>query len=425
MADGSVSFLIDVYHKDYGRFLQATGIKVDPKNRKLYKQSKADVLDKIRIIEKDLQFDAAALFNRKAKSTEDFVEFFRSSIQKKMSSSAEVNALKKVVAFSGGVVLFDRLTPGWLEQFKAHLLNDGISQNTAKLYFSVIRHAIRQAWMQGYIREDFTGKVATIKPTDIQRHFCTLEDIELLSRTLCEDDMVKLAFLFACFSGLRISDIEQLRWDKISLVDGAPFIQYQQQKTKQFERCPIPEQAVKILMNVKELHLLVAPDGDERVFILPCRAVIGHILYTWGSRAGFSWKLHFHASRHTMATLMLTAGSDLYTVSKQLGHRDIATTQKYSRLIDSKRVAEVQKLPMLSQVIELQPDALLPSSTLSMPEEISQPKPAVATQPGSITEALQMKGEKIAKALSLRLNAAEKYEFNGKEFTALELALEV
>lgn len=90
--------------------------KANQKKRKLPAPSKADVLDKIRIIEKDLQFDAAALFNRKAKSTEDFVEFFRSSIQKKTSSSVEVNALKKVVAFTGGVVLFDRLTPGWLEQ---------------------------------------------------------------------------------------------------------------------------------------------------------------------------------------------------------------------------------------------------------------------------------------------------------------------
>jgi hypothetical protein len=49
-------------------------ITVNPKHRKLYNQSKADVLDKIRIIEKDLQFDAAALFNRKAKSVEDFIE---------------------------------------------------------------------------------------------------------------------------------------------------------------------------------------------------------------------------------------------------------------------------------------------------------------------------------------------------------------
>ncbi len=80
MADGNISFLIDVYHKDYGCFLQSTGIKTNQKNRKLYNQSKVEVLDKIRIIEKDLQFDAAALFNRKAMSVEDFVEFFRSVV---------------------------------------------------------------------------------------------------------------------------------------------------------------------------------------------------------------------------------------------------------------------------------------------------------------------------------------------------------
>ena len=46
-------------------------------------------------------------------------------------------------------------------------------------------------------------------------------------------------------------------------------------------------------------------------------------------------------------------------------------------------------------------------------------------QPGSVTEALRAKGEKVAAALSLKQNAAGKYVFNGKEFTALELALEV
>ncbi len=55
-------------------------LQVEQKNRKPYKELKTDVLNKIRIIEKDLQFDAAALFNRKAKSSADFVEFFRGSL---------------------------------------------------------------------------------------------------------------------------------------------------------------------------------------------------------------------------------------------------------------------------------------------------------------------------------------------------------
>ena len=424
MADGNITFLIDVYHKDYGRFVQSTGIKENPKNRKAYNQAKAEILDKVRIIEKDLQFDAAAVFERRAKAAEDFVEFLRSSTQK-MNYSAEVNAMKKVVAFSGGVVPFEKLNAAWLEQFKNHLLKDEISQNTAKLYFGIVRGSIRQAWRQGYIHEDFTGKVASIKPTDIKRHFLTLEEIETLSKAFCEDEMVKNAFLFACFTGLRVSDIELLQWGKVSFVDGAPFIEYQQKKTKQYENCPIPEQAVKILMDVKKIHPLFAPDGDERVFIMPCRAVLGQILHVWGRRAGLSWQLHFHSSRHTMATLMLTAGSDIYTVSKQLGHKDIATTQKYSRLIDSKRVAEVNRLPVFSRISEPQAIAISPLSTASSAEGILPPEPATESKTGSIADALQAKGEKIARSLSLIKNSQGKYEFNGREYSAIELAMEV
>ncbi|MEI6848161.1 MAG: site-specific integrase, partial [Chlorobiaceae bacterium] len=290
-------------------------------------------------------------------------------------------------------------------------------------YLGVIKKIIKKAWREGYIREDFTGKVACIKKTDIHRRFCTFEEVEALSRARCDHEMVKHAFLFSCFSGLRLSDIELLTWDTISLVNGAPFIQFQQKKTRQFENCPLPEQAVKILTEVKRIHPRYAPDGSNKVFILPDRSSIGIMLKIWGGRAGLSWSLHFHASRHTMATLMLTAGSDIYTVSKQLGHRDIATTQKYSRLIDTKRVAEVQRLPVLSA--QPQPVETVPLMIEAKHEEKMQQEPVLASQAGSIAEALQVKGEKIASALSLQRNGEGKYLFNGKEYSAVELALQV
>jgi len=332
LAGGEVAFYIDVYHGELGRFSVKTGLKENTKNKKEFSTAKAEAEDQRRGYEKDFQADPAGLFERKTKSAGDFIEYLRTSIEK-TNYPIETGSLKKIVSFSGGVVPFDKLNPAWLEKFKTFLLNDeAISQNTAGTYFGVIRKTIRQAWRSGFIKEDFTGKVSNIGESDIQRHFLTTEDIEALYKAPCKDEMVKQAFLFGCFSGLRLSDVELLTWEKISLVNGAPFIKFRQKKTGQYEECPIPEQGVKILMEVKRLHPEFAPDGDKRVFILPKhRGYLGNILHTWGAAAGLTWDLHFHASRHTMATMMLSSGSDIYTVSKQLGHSDISTTQKYCR----------------------------------------------------------------------------------------------
>ena len=425
LSSGEVTFYIDVYHGDLGRFSVKTGLQENPKKRKEFNTAKAEAEDKRREYEKDFQADPAGLFERKAKSAGDFIEYLRTSVEK-TNYPIETGSLKKIVSFSGGVVPFDKLNPAWLEKFKTFLLNDeAISQNTAGTYFGVIRKTIKRAWRSGFINEDFTGKVSNIGESDIQRHFLTTEDIEALYNAHCKNDMVKQAFLFGCFTGLRLSDVELLTWGKISLVNGAPFIKFQQKKTGQYEECPIPEQAVKILMEVKRLHPEFAPDGDKRVFILPSRQFIGDILRIWGAAAGLPWDLHFHASRHTMATMMLSSGSDIYTVSKQLGHRDISTTQKYCRLVDTKRVAEVNRLPVFTTLSKPQEVAMSQVMTLSKPEQILPPEPVIAPEAGSIAEALQAKGDKIARSLSLIKNLQGKYEFNGKEYSAAELALEV
>lgn len=52
----------------------------------------------------------------------------------------------------------------------------------------------------------------------------------------------------------------------------------------------------------------------------------------------------FHVSRHTFATLMLTLDVDLYTTSKLLGHKNIATTQIYAKIIDQKKDDAVNRV---------------------------------------------------------------------------------
>ena len=60
--------------------------------------------------------------------------------------------------------------------------------------------------------------------------------------------------------------------------------------------------------------------------------------------AGITKRVSFHSARHTFATLLLTYGTDLYTVSKLLGHTNIKTTQIYAKVIDEKKAEAVNLL---------------------------------------------------------------------------------
>ena len=56
----------------------------------------------------------------------------------------------------------------------------------------------------------------------------------------------------------------------------------------------------------------------------------------------------FHTARHTHATMMLTLGVDLYTVSKLLGHTNIQTTQIYAKLVDESKKKAVALIPNIT-----------------------------------------------------------------------------
>jgi len=426
MAGGEVAFYIDTYHKDFGRFSQKTGLQANPKNRKEFNQIKAQALDKMRKIERDFIRDPAGVFSRKAMIGDDFIEFAKVRAEKDHHPSY-MNALKYLQEFTGGNVSFGTLNSQWLERLKGYLLSaDGLSSNTANTYLIFVKGTIRKAYKEGYVLEDFTNKVEGIGKKPIDRHVLTFDELEILSRSKCNNLMVKSAFLFSCFSGLRLSDIELLKWEKIIIENGQYFLKFQQKKTSQFEKMPLCAQSVEILQTVQKLHAEYAPEGDERVFILPDRSRLGVILNEWGYRSGLNWRLHFHASRHTFASMALSSGMAFFTVSKLLGHRDLQTTEIYSHSNQKDQIKAIQGLPMLLPALsEPQEVAISQVMTLSKPEQISPPEPVIAPKAGSIAAALEAEGEAIAKALRLKKNPAGRYLFDGREYSAKELAIAV
>lgn len=79
---------------------------------------------------------------------------------------------------------------------------------------------------------------------------------------------------------------------------------------------------------------------------LPAPSWISRPLKKWLETAGITKKITFHCFRHTFATLQLSNGTDIYTVSKMLGHTNVKTTQIYAKVVDEKKEKAAQAIKL-------------------------------------------------------------------------------
>lgn len=162
--------------------------------------------------------------------------------------------------------------------------------------------------------------------------YLTVEEVQQLIKTPCYYDMLKRAFLFGCSTGLRASDISNLTWGQI--LDDDYFgkvIKLKVQKTRQNEILPLPSLALHVMPERGD-----AADNDL-IFPSFYESRMGEKLQKWADDAGINKKVRFHVSRHTAATINLSLGVPIETVSKLLGHSNIATTQIYAEVINESK----------------------------------------------------------------------------------------
>ena len=248
------------------------------------------------------------------------------------------SALKHLVKFAGKDVTFEEVDARWLEDFKKYLMTKAetksctpLSQNSQSSYFNKIKAALRQAFNEGVIPRNPADNVQGIKPGEPQREFLTQEELQAAANVDCEIPILKTAFLFSALTGLRWSDVQKLVWQEVQFSEANGwYIRFRQKKTKGAETLPISDQARQLLGERDE--------DEERVFRgLKYSSWHNIKLQQWMLRAGISKTVTFHTARHTAATLLLTNGVDIFTVSKMLGHKDLKTTQIYAKIIDQKK----------------------------------------------------------------------------------------
>ena len=225
--------------------------------------------------------------------------------------------------------------PKWCEHHEKPM-----AKSTAQLYYNTFVTALNEAVRDNYLSINPATKLSKedkkpIRAEKETRGFLEREEVLKLVATPCKIDMVKSAFLFACFCGLHVCS---LVWGNIESREDRLFIVKQMVKTKHSVTIPLSDTALKWMPTRGD-----AKDSDL-VFDLPNYFSINYILQQWGKAAGVEKKVSFHLARHTFATSLLTKGADIYTTSKLLGHQNLRTTQIYADVVDSKKKSAVDLL---------------------------------------------------------------------------------
>lgn len=281
---------------------------------------------------------------------QNFVEYFRKLAKKRKSSNHDnwISALNYLEKFTKGTLQFADLNESVLEDFKDYLLNTKstrsdkttLAQNSAVSYFNKVKAALKQAYKDGILQTDLNARIKPIKAAETRREFLTIEELNELVKKPCKNPMLKRVSLFAALTGLRFSDIQKLTWGEVQEVSGQGyFLNFQQQKTEGVENHPISEQAYKLLGERGE--------PSKRVFEgLKYSAYQNKHLAQWIGSAGITRNITFHCFRHTYATLQLYHGTDIYTVSKMLGHKDLKTTQIYTKIVNKMKQEAANKIQL-------------------------------------------------------------------------------
>lgn len=276
-----------------------------------------------------------------------FLDFFKKEASLRTGKNLALweSAIKHFEKFlKNRDLLFEEVDADLIEDFRRHLLkaesirNIGkkLSQNTALSYFNKAKATLRKAYKLKMLQSDVNSQVEGIKEVESERNHLTLEESIALYNTPCKKEIVKRVSLFSLLTGIRYSDIAKLKWKDVHTTVQGHFIRFRQQKTQKQEMMPISEHAYRLMENQR--------NDDEMVFVGLKKWDVDRVLPAWVLEAGISKHITFHCFRHTYATLQIAAGTDLFTVSKMLGHKSIKTTQIYAKLVDEKKIQAAGKI---------------------------------------------------------------------------------
>lgn len=273
----------------------------------------------------------------------DWMETFRQAQEQKGVKDQKLihNTIHALTAYNINVAMRD-VNRDYIIGLTNFLRNDYRSPRGKKLkdysvinYLGCLRNALNMAVREDVIADNPIMKLSAqdkVKAPESQREYLTVEEVQQLEATDSPYPHIKQAFLFACYTGLRCSDVRSITWGKI-VKDGEKYrLHTVMFKTKRPFYIPLSKKAMQWMPERGD------KTDDELIFEnIPVQVNTKLYLQPWLDKAGITKPITFHCSRHTFGTMMLTLGADIYTTSKLMGHTKVEVTQIYAKIINKKK----------------------------------------------------------------------------------------
>jgi integrase len=231
---------------------------------------------------------------------------------------------------------FRELTSDFIREFDFFLrIDKECTHNTVWVYTMPIIALAELAIKKGLIRKSpFEDYEISMEETD--RSYLLKDDVEkvmLLKPSKPQYELVKDLFIFSCFTGLSYIDIQKLKWGNIqSFFDGHQWIISRRKKSDVASNVRLLEIPKHIIEKYRGIT------GNDYVFEIPTNPTCNTHIKKLMSEAEIitEQKVTFHTARHTFATMFLTEGVPLESLSKMMGHKNISTTQIYAKITSQK-----------------------------------------------------------------------------------------
>ena len=374
LAGGSFSLYLD-FRKGNEKNYETLGYRLLPNNAENLEHNK-EVLRQVFAIqtqrEKDYQSSGYNIVNTsKSKITLlSYISHLMGNYDKigQNSMAYTMGWLGKYVEMFDRSATLGRIDKAWIVAFIqftkecSNLKGNPTTPATQKRLYDFLNIALTSAFRDEIIPVNPILKIdKCVIPKYYERKvksFLTIPEVEMLSRVSVEDviclkgssfpkevyESIQYAFIFSCFTGLRVSDIIKLKWENIhtrtnSAGEVCQYIEIQQKKTRR---------VVSNKLNSTALAILEKQDKTrENVFVLPHETVYNRFIRKWAKKAGIDKHISFHCARHTAGTMFLNTSNSLDATAKYLGHTSTRPTQIYAKMLTETMDGFVDSLPTI------------------------------------------------------------------------------